>query len=1542
MEIMDNRQGKVNRITAVIIGFLLISSTLSGQDWYNTNWQYRSPVTITSPGSGTIIDIQVNVKLRASNFDFTKANADGSDIFITGSDGISPISFWIESWVSGDTASIWAKVPSLPVQGTTIYVYYGNSGATSVSNGVNTFLFFDNFETGWSVTPHPSVWVDKAVIPVPSADATASVYNNKLYTFGGYGIGHVTLNTTYEYDPLTDIWNHKALMPSSRWGMVSVEFGGKIYVFGGQDRYGNGVNQNEIYDPVTDIWTSRALGNPLPLQNYGAEGVIHPDVIYFPGGRDGYEYWMVYTPFPPTSSENPSILRSHDGIRWTDAGISNPVIPQGNPGAWNDQENPDPDFIYVSEYNKWFMVWDGGNVATDSRKLALAYSSDGKTWIQYDGSPINGNTNPVILSGDDINGQAWERDGFGRSQTCTPTLFYESGTFYLFYAEEASGNNRGQIGLATFNWNNGSDDVVNFQRSSSNPIISLPDDAIFKYGAGHLDVSKLATNSYQMYVVRELLGTGINYELSLLTSSSLTGTWTSQGKAIERGASGAWDDNHIYRASPVVNSAGEIDVNGINNTSRIFYSGFDIEGHTGIGIADISLTDRSVVKFSGTGPQPMPAEISYQGLMGVSDGSKIHLFYKSYHYEYDPVADTYTRILPDVPYPRTWSTCAFVGGNIYLIGGYTDVIGSEGGTSENQMWNMTTKSWEIKQPCPRSRYGSTRENPVINGKIYATHGWNNYWFYTATYVYDPLSDSWEKKGSANHPRDGVACGVINGKLYVVGGRNVPSPGTFGLIWNEEYDPAVDTWVPAAPPSTWNTSGANYVFTSAAAGAQGSNGLVIRDPMDGSPSGLYSAETSQEFGTVYAVDYDWNVTTLGGVSEAPTTYPETAVRLNAEIVDYGSLLFFQNTVPTLEWLRYPNLTHLQNSTWDEWHKVSIVRDVDTSRVTFDGNLFSPLIMTPTGGDPNGPGRVRFGSIRSTQYVDNVRIRKWVGSDPMTIVGIEQNGMLNHWTGNVSSDWNTTGNWSSGSVPVAGDDVVIFRGNFYPVIIGPVVCKSLTIEPLASLTISSAGSLTTQGVTINSAGTFNSGSLIVYGNLTTGSGEVPVVYNRYTTTDSRWHYVSSPLRSTTLPSGVFYKFDEIINDWVETTYCNSGIGYTLRTQGGNVAFTGNVVTSDVLVPVTSPYRFDDFVTGQELNYSSRAYVQSTDGSHSGTITRSLANYGGGGWNLLGNPFSSALSVSSFISSNYSETPSLSQFDPNYVALYLYNGSSYYYVSNSTGWPAGEELNQDFLQVGQGFFVLAMNDNSTFTFSNSMQANNNEDLLLKSARTDSRWPGLQLKIKAEKEESLTTIVFGNEMHPGLDPGYDLGLMRSGVGPVIYTILVEDNGVNFTRQALPIDGSLKTIIPVGIDYPKGGQVVLSADIEPLRNYRFMLEDRLTGAMTDLESSYKINLPANTVGTGRFFVHIVSGRNYRPEINLNKSQNIRIWATHDNQINIQGSLSSRAYLELFNILGQKVYETLLTGGEFNSVAIPLLNKGIYYVKVIDGSKVESRKIVLF
>jgi N-acetylneuraminic acid mutarotase len=1095
------RFSKINlKVLIFLLIVLLPNHSLLAQGWL-TPWLYRSSVNVTNSVATGLTDYQVLISLNTGNFNFAMASTDGSDITVTGSDGTTLIPYWIEKWAQDTAANIWVKIPSIPASGsTTIYLYYGNSEISiSSSNGTNTFVYFEDFES-WNVIPHPSVWQDlssTAPIPTPSADLTISVYNKKLYSFGGYGIGHEVLNTVYEYDP-AGAWTRKADMPSNRWGMLSVSVNNKIYVFGGETpQYSIGSDANEIYDPVTNTWTSRNNGNPLSIPAYDGQGVTHPDVLYFPAGKDGYEYWMSYTPYPTEAEENPSIVRSHDGIIWTDAGITNPVIPLGADGTWNDQENSDPDIIFVSDidglglgHDKWFMVWDGGDVATNSRKIALAWSDNGKTWTQYNGSKVNGNANPVILSGDDAAGASWERinsDPFV-SKTATTTLFYEGGVFYLYYAEEASGSNRGKIGLATFTWDNPTNSVVSLNRDPGNPIIDLPADAIFKSGGGHIDIAKNAgSNTYRMYVLREQLNS-THFELGLLTSSSLTSGWTNQGMAIERGAAGQWDEDNIYRSCPVVNSSGEIVLTG--NNIRMYYGGIGSQGWR-IGIADIDQTTGSVVKYTGGGPQPIPSGIAFQGLMGVSYLGKIHLFYGAYHYEYDPVADTYTR-KANVPNPRSWATCAIIDSHIYLIGGWD--LTSGGGTNTMQILDLNDDTWDLtKTPMPVARYGTTRENPVIGGKIYVTHGWNfQGYFFTCNYVYDPVADTWELKGSANHARDGVACGVIDDKLYVVGGRNSDvafGDPSEGIDYHEVYDPAADTWTAQPDPSGWITSGSNYAFSDATAAYpgsyQGSHGLVVRQPMDGSDLGMEgdpwpgfrSAQTANNIlNTInpHVLDFDWNVTSLGGINPDFPINPQGIVRVNSNSDYLGNLLFIQDlTTPTVKWV-YGNRNPLQNSEWDKWHKVNVVCDGVNSSINFDG-VPHPSLSMLTYGDYN----IRFGVIKTTQYVDNVRVRKWAGADPTTTVGIME-AVHGQWTGAISTDWNNAANWSDITVPVAWVNVNIPPVARQPVISSDAFCNIMTINAGASLQITGTNTLTISGNWTNN-GTFtaNQSSVIFNG-------------------------------------------------------------------------------------------------------------------------------------------------------------------------------------------------------------------------------------------------------------------------------------------------------------------------------------------------------------------------------------------------------------------------------------------------------------------------------
>ena len=132
---------------SVFTDVYILGQKIKGLTWWNQSWQWREPINISNT-AGDLTNYQVRIDLNNSNvgssFDWSN---NGDDIRFTNSTD-DLLNFWIESWNStGQEATIWVNVTYLANNtNTTIYMYYGNSGASSVSNGTATFEFFDDFE----------------------------------------------------------------------------------------------------------------------------------------------------------------------------------------------------------------------------------------------------------------------------------------------------------------------------------------------------------------------------------------------------------------------------------------------------------------------------------------------------------------------------------------------------------------------------------------------------------------------------------------------------------------------------------------------------------------------------------------------------------------------------------------------------------------------------------------------------------------------------------------------------------------------------------------------------------------------------------------------------------------------------------------------------------------------------------------------------------------------------------------------------------------------------------------------------------------------------------------------------------------------------------------------------------------------------------------------------------------------------------------------------------------------------------------------------
>lgn len=152
--------------------------------------------------------------------------------------------------------------------------------------------------------------------------------------------------------------------------------------------------------------------NPLDIESYVEDNdeVVHPDVIYFENGWNGYAYWMAFTPFANSNAqyENPSIAVSHDGLEWEiPPGLTNPVVaPFDETYNPNDYYHSDPDIIMSDDNSTMYLFWrehSGWRFET----LKYVSSTDGINWsepvsvLQVDGSSVERIISPAIIRDSD-------------------------------------------------------------------------------------------------------------------------------------------------------------------------------------------------------------------------------------------------------------------------------------------------------------------------------------------------------------------------------------------------------------------------------------------------------------------------------------------------------------------------------------------------------------------------------------------------------------------------------------------------------------------------------------------------------------------------------------------------------------------------------------------------------------------------------------------------------------------------------------------------------------------------------------------------------------------------------------------------------------------------------------------------------------------------------------------------------------------------------------------------------------------------------------
>ncbi|MER5335718.1 kelch repeat-containing protein [Micromonospora sp. NPDC002717] len=175
-------------------------------------------------------------------------------------------------------------------------------------------------------------------------------------------------------------------------------------------------------------------------------------------------------------------------------------------------------------------------------------------------------------------------------------------------------------------------------------------------------------------------------------------------------------------------------------------------------------------------------------------------------YAYDPATQAWTAIAP-LSRPREKPTGAFVGGKLYVVGGWADT----GGTAMDvEVFDPATGAWSKAAPNPEPLAASAAA--VVDDKLYVVGGCDDrYCGRTTVQSYDPKTDAWTAKAAYPQEISWLSCGAIAGKIYCAGGLSDGAGVTANL---HVYNPATDSWSALAPMPTalW---GSGY----AAAGGQ---------------------------------------------------------------------------------------------------------------------------------------------------------------------------------------------------------------------------------------------------------------------------------------------------------------------------------------------------------------------------------------------------------------------------------------------------------------------------------------------------------------------------------------------------------------------------------------------------------------------------------------------------------------------------------------------------------------------------------------------------
>lgn len=594
----------------------------------------------------------------------------------------------------------------------------------------------------------------------------------------------------------------------------------------------------------------------------------------------------------------------------------------------------------------------------------------------------------------------------------------------------------------------------------------------------------------------------------------------------------------------------------------------------------------------------------------------------------------------------------------------------------------------------------------------------------------------------------------------------------------------------------------------------------------------------------------------------------------------------------------------------------------------------------------------------------------GGSGIVIIRYEIEAGNTVWTGAVNQDWHNAGNWGSSVVPANNISAVIPSGlSNYPEVGGDYKVSQLIVESGAEIMVKNSGTLTVQCPITNSGiiTIENNGALIQRGSAdnNTGSGTYKIERDGKAANNA-FNAWSSPVPGLPVhDNGVFsdanpcdiFVFDASKQNWSHDFAPN----YSTTCNGNSVTFTSNFLISgaDGILSTARGY----FVPGAS------GITRTFEGSsvHNGDISKPLEsgtnpgtpniNWTQDNWNLIGNPYPSAIDISSFLTENASGLTTAS------VYIWDDGGSGNYdsadFIAHnligatSTGGGSNSITNGNIASA-QGFFVQGT---GAVNFTNAMRASGNDEFRSGNNLGQNRFPKVWLSVDNSSHYNEILVALHPEATTGFDKLYDAPKYYGQQNLNISANLPTGEEMVISAEA-PLGLNEERIMPLTLQTANNNETKFKINRSELipENVHIFLIDSLNDSQTELTNGgvYTPQLDSAGKYTNRFYLLFKnnmiaadddfsdSGNNDVTGVDENYTrETVKVWS-RQNDVVIETKGVTLKSASLIDASGRLI--TTQRAEKQNRMLLNTsgLSSGIYMVRTVDqNGKLRVNKVVL-